>query len=137
MSGSEESEALARLHERGLSTTQILQLIQAASDAAANGGMGTQGDIWTNAIPYMLTLAAGVIMYNLTGEDTEDDVMEEERNMNVATANLSESTRGSGITADTNDEHGPARGAQVTNEKNQTNEVIKIECYYYEYIENY
>lgn len=66
----DDSEALDLLRAKGLSGTQLLRLIQIATEADT----GINGTTWWNtALPYAVALATGLIMYNLTGEDDPVD----------------------------------------------------------------
>ena len=109
---SEDSDILSALRSRGLTTADILRLIQAASEAKT----GSSG-LWETAFPYLVSAAAGVAMYMLTEEMEvpaeeerseplldEEGMVEEEEEMDQRTERSVKSTG---------------------REKNQTNEILK------------
>ena len=59
----EDSEVWNALRSRGLTTADILRLIQAASDAKSSSS-----GLWDTTFPYLISAAAGVAMYMLTEE---------------------------------------------------------------------
>ena len=95
----EDNEVLNALRSRGLTTTDILRLIQAASEAKSSSS-----SLWETAVPYLVSAAAGMAMYMLT----EEMEIPEEPQLEEA------------------GEEDPEEGPRETiREKNQTNEVLK------------
>ena len=104
---SEDSDILSALRSRGLTTADILRLIQAASEAKTSSS-----GLWETAFPYVVSAAAGVAMYMLT-EEMEVPAEEEGSEPLLEEEEEEEDQR-------------TERSVRSTGrEKNQTNEILK------------